>query len=391
MSELKTVYLKDYAPPAYLVEQVELHVELDPTATRVRSRLQLAANPAAGPPCGVLRLDGRQLELLEIALEGMPLTAAAYAVDTEGLTITGVPERFLLESTVRIDPEGNTALEGLYRASGIFCTQCEAQGFRKITFYPDRPDVMAHFTTTVIGDRALCPVLLANGNLTASGSLDGNRHFATFVDPFPKPSYLFALVAGPLAAIEDRFTTASGREVRLQIFVEARNRDRCGHAMASLKNAMRWDEATYGLEYDLDEYMIVAVDDFNMGAMENKGLNVFNSKYVLARPGDRHRCRLPGDRGGDRPRVLPQLDRQPGHLPRLVPVESQGRADRLPRPGVFRRHGFARRSSASRTCACCATASSPRTPARWPTRCARSPTSRSTTSTRPRSTTRAPR
>ncbi len=237
-----------------------------------------------GPLAGFCASTAASWNCLKSPSKECPSTAAAYAVDTEGLTITGVPERFLLESTVRIDPEGNTALEGLYRASGIFCTQCEAQGFRKITFYPDRPDVMARFTTTVIGDRALCPVLLANGNLTASGSLDGNRHFATFVDPFPKPSYLFALVAGPLAAIEDRFTTASGREVRLQIFVEARNRDRCGHAMASLKNAMCWDEATYGLECDLDEYKIVAVDDFNMGAMENKGLNVFNSKYVLADP-----------------------------------------------------------------------------------------------------------
>ena len=260
MSELKSIQLRDYTPPAFLVEQVELRVELAPRATLVHSRLQLRANPAAGVPATTLRLDGRQLELLHLAVDGVTLGPAQYQLDAEGLSIPGVAERLLLESTVRIDPEGNTALEGLYRASGIFCTQCEAQGFRKITFFPDRPDVMTRFTTTVVGELALCPVLLANGNLAASGGLDAGRHFATFVDPFPKPSYLFALVAGPLVASEDRYTTASGRTVNLQIFVEARNRARCAHAMASLKNAMRWDEETYGLECDLDEYKIVAVE-----------------------------------------------------------------------------------------------------------------------------------
>ncbi|NJC88758.1 MAG: aminopeptidase N [Desulfuromonas sp.] len=284
MGELKTVLLKDYTPSAYLVDQVDLRVELDPTATRVHARLQMRANPAAGAASGVLRLDGRQLELREIVLDGRRLAPPDWQFDREGLTIPGVPKRFVLETTVCVNPESNTALEGLYRAGGIFCTQCEAQGFRKITFYPDRPDVMARFTVTLSGDRELCPVLLANGNLTAAGPLDGGRHYATFVDPFPKPAYLFALVAGPLVAIEDRFTTASGRVVKLQIFVEERNRDKCAHAMESLKHAMRWDEETYGLECDLDEYKIVAVDDFNMGAMENKGLNVFNSKYVLADP-----------------------------------------------------------------------------------------------------------
>ncbi len=284
MNELTTIFLKNYTPPAYLVDQVELHVELDSKTTRVRSKLQLRANPAAGVPSGVLRLDGRQLELLEVILDGIPLDPVAYELDDEGLTLSGVPERFQLETRVCIDPQANTALEGLYLASGIFCTQCEAQGFRKITFYPDRPDVMARFSVTLVGNRERCPVLLANGNLAASGCLDDGRHYATFTDPFPKPGYLFAMVAGPLAVIEDRFTTASGRSVKLQIFVEPRNRHKCGHAMASLKEAMRWDEETFGLECDLDEYKIVAVDDFNMGAMENKGLNVFNSKYVLADP-----------------------------------------------------------------------------------------------------------
>jgi aminopeptidase N len=282
MSELETVYLKDYTPPAFLVEDVELQLELDPHATLVQARLLLRRNPAAAAPAAPLRLDGRHLELQNIALDGVPLAPGAYQLDAEGLTIPVVPASCRLETTVRINPAANTALEGLYHAGGIFCTQCEAQGFRKITFYPDRPDVMARFTVTVSGNRELCPVLLANGNLTASGPRGEGRHFATFVDPFPKPSYLFAVVAGPLAASEDRFVTGSGRTVKLQIFVEAANLGRCGHAMMALKNAMRWDEATYGLECDLDEYKIVAVDDFNMGAMENKGLNVFNSKYVLA-------------------------------------------------------------------------------------------------------------
>jgi aminopeptidase N len=284
MNQLTPIFLKDYTPAAYLVEDAELWIDLVPTATLVRARLQLHANPAAGAPAGALRLDGRQLELLEVVLDGVPLSADAFRQDDEGLTIAAVPTRFRLDTTVRIDPAGNTSLEGLYLASGIFCTQCEAQGFRKITFYPDRPDVMARFTVTLRGDRDRCPVLLANGNLVDHGLLDDGRHFATFADPFPKPSYLFAVVAGPLAAVEDRFETASGRKVQLQIFVEARNRHRCAHAMRSLQEAMRWDETTYGLECDLDEYKIVAVDDFNMGAMENKGLNVFNSKYVLADP-----------------------------------------------------------------------------------------------------------
>ncbi len=281
---LQTIHLHDYRPPAYLVDALDLYVELDPKRTRVRARLQMRANPEGAGHPEALRLDGRQLELQHVKLDGRQLAAGEYAVDSEGLKIPGVPVRFSLETLVVIDPDANTALEGLYRASGIFCTQCEAQGFRKITFYPDRPDVMARYTTTLVGDRESTPVLLANGNLVDSGVLEDGRHYAAFDDPFPKPSYLFAMVAGRLTAIEDRFVTMSGRPVGLQIFVEERNRYKCDHAMLSLKNAMRWDEETYGLEYDLDEYKVVAVDDFNMGAMENKGLNVFNSKYVLARP-----------------------------------------------------------------------------------------------------------
>jgi aminopeptidase N len=282
--ELQTIHLEDYRPPAYLVETVELHVDLAPNQTRIRATIQFNANPDCTEERPELSLYGRQLELLYIKLDDRELAADEYTVDSEGLTLAVVPERFVLETLVEINPEANTALEGLYRASEIFCTQCEAQGFRKITFYPDRPDVMAIFTTTLVGDRETTPVLLANGNLVESGLLDEGRHFARFEDPFPKPSYLFAMVAGRLTAINDSFVTMSARQVSLQIFVEERNRYKCDHAMLSLKNAMRWDEEVYGLEYDLDEYKVVAVDDFNMGAMENKGLNVFNSKYVLAKP-----------------------------------------------------------------------------------------------------------
>lgn len=281
--KLQTIHLKNYRLPEYLIDAVDLHVEFDPTRTRVRTRMQVRINPDAPDHPGSLHLDGRQLELLHVEIDGRELSSSEYVVDSERLTIPGVPAGFTLETLVEINPEANTALEGLYRASGIFCTQCEAQGFRKITYYLDRPDVMARYTTTLVGDRQTNPVLLSNGNLIDSGVLDDGRHFATFEDPFPKPSYLFAMVAGRLTAIEDSFVTMSGREVSLQIFVEERNRYKCEHAMVSLKNAMRWDEEVFGLEYDLGEYKVVAVDDFNMGAMENKGLNVFNSKYVLAK------------------------------------------------------------------------------------------------------------
>ncbi|MBE0577762.1 MAG: aminopeptidase N [Desulfuromonadales bacterium] len=281
---LKMIRLEDYRPPVYLVDTIDLYVELEPTCTRVRARLQVHVNPDRPNSQGTLQLDGRQLRLLHVMLDGRVLSADEYIMDSETLTIPGVPEQFALETLVEINPDANTALEGLYLASGLYCTQCEAQGFRKITYYPDRPDVMARYTTTLVADADSSPILLANGNLIDSGILDDGRHYATFEDPFLKPSYLFAMVAGRLTVIEDSFTTMSGRKVGLQIFVEERNRYKCDHAMASLINAMRWDEETFGLEYDLDEYKVVATDDFNMGAMENKGLNVFNSKYVLARP-----------------------------------------------------------------------------------------------------------
>jgi len=279
----QTIYLKNYKTPAYLVEQVELKFDLHDSATQVSSTLQMVLNPDRNGVLEPLSLDGEQLQLLEVMLDGRVLTSSEYLQDDASLQIATVPEKFTLEIKTRIDPLNNTALEGLYLTSGNFCTQCEAQGFRKITYYPDRPDVLARFQVRIEAEQKYSK-LLSNGNLLEQGDLSNGRHFAVWEDPFPKPSYLFALVAGDLVCLEDHYTTISGRDVLLQIYVEERNSNYCDHAMLSLKKSMQWDEETFGLEYDLDRFMIVAVDDFNMGAMENKGLNIFNSKYVLARP-----------------------------------------------------------------------------------------------------------
>jgi len=278
------VYLKDYRPPGFLIDTVDLRFELGEKETRVHSRLALRRNPDAEDHSPDLFLNGEGLELIAISMGGIPLDGKRYRIEEEGLTLLDVPDSFMLDTEVRIYPQKNTALEGLYRSGGMFCTQCEAEGFRRITYYLDRPDVMARFSTEVLADRDRYPVLLSNGNPVEEESLADGRHRVRWEDPFPKPCYLFALVAGDLRVVEDSFTTASGREVALRIFVEEENVAKCGHAMRSLKKAMRWDEQEYGREYDLDIYMIVAVNDFNMGAMENKGLNIFNSKYVLARP-----------------------------------------------------------------------------------------------------------
>jgi aminopeptidase N len=278
------VRLADYRPPDYLVDEVELRFALQPAATEVRARLTVRRNPAAAAGARPLVLDGQELELLGLALDGAALGSNRYQVDDDRLLVHDVPAAFTLETTVRIRPDANTALEGLYVSNGVFCTQCEPEGFRKITYFPDRPDVMARYRVRIEADPAAYPVLLANGNLIESGPLADGRHFALWEDPFPKPSYLFALVAGRLARLEDSFTTRSGRAVTLEIYTEPREIDKCAHAMASLKKAMRWDEDRFGLEYDLDRFMIVAVSDFNFGAMENKGLNIFNTKFVLARP-----------------------------------------------------------------------------------------------------------
>ena len=271
----RTVHLADYRPYSHRVDGVELTVRLSPDATRVRARLRLSPDPARGGGQD-LRLDGEHLRLIACALDGRPLDVAP---DPRGLTIpaTMLPDApFVLETEVEIDPAANTALEGLYLSNGVYCTQCEAEGFRRITFYPDRPDVMARFRVRIEGD---APVLLSNGNPVARGP-----GWAEWDDPWPKPAYLFALVAGDLVAQRETFTTASGRRVDLNIWVRPADAGRSAYAMDSLIRAMRWDEQVYGREYDLDVFNIVAVDDFNMGAMENKGLNVFNARYVLASP-----------------------------------------------------------------------------------------------------------
>lgn len=279
----KMIYLKDYQAPDYLIDETHLTFELFEDHTLVHAQLVMRRNPARGAGLPLLVLDGQELELLSLSLDGNTLEAGAYQVTDSHLSLQPTGESFVLDSSVRIHPESNTALEGLYKSGSMFCTQCEAEGFRKITYYLDRPDVMSKFTTTLSAEQHKYPVLLSNGNPIASGPEEGGRHWATWEDPFFKPAYLFALVAGDLWAIEDTFETMSKREVALRIYVEPENIDKCQHAMDSLKKSMRWDEEVYGREYDLDIFMIVAVNDFNMGAMENKGLNIFNSSCVLAK------------------------------------------------------------------------------------------------------------
>ncbi len=282
----QTIHLKDYTFPEYLINNIDLNFVLDEEKTRVVSKLTIHKNPQSQDQNTPLVLQGEGLELISIAIDGITLNTDQYQQSDETLTITNVPQEqpFTLSIENIINPKNNTALEGLYLSSTMLCTQCEAEGFRKITYFLDRPDIMCTFKTTLVGDKDKYPILLSNGNKTAEGELKNNRHWFTWEDPFKKPCYLFALVAGQLECIEDTFNTMSGREIALKIFVELHDIDKCDHAMQSLKNSMRWDEETYDREYDLDLYMIVAVGHFNMGAMENKGLNIFNTKFVLARP-----------------------------------------------------------------------------------------------------------
>lgn len=281
----QVIYLKDYQQPDYWIESTDLQFELGEESTLVTARINFHLNKdknhAALP---ALILNGQDMVLVSVAIDGTELTADQYQLTDDSLTLRPATDGFTTTIVNRIKPQENSSLEGLYKSGGMFCTQCEAEGFRKITYYQDRPDVMASFTTTVIADKAKYPVLLSNGNAIERRDLDDGRHLVVWQDPFKKPAYLFALVAGTLEYVEDTFTTMSGREVTLRIFVEPHNISKCDHAMLSLKKSMRWDEEVYGREYDLDIFMIVAVDDFNMGAMENKGLNIFNSSCVLARP-----------------------------------------------------------------------------------------------------------
>ncbi len=281
----QTFRLEDYRPTPYAIPETELDFILDPEKTIVRARLTIErrADTPAGAP---LVLDGDGLTLLSLAIDGETPGDNAYAATPDRLEITALPEaaRFTLDIITEVDPTANRQLSGLYRSSGVYCTQCEAEGFRRITYYYDRPDVLSVYRVRVEADRDAAPILLSNGNPVESGALDGGRHFAVWDDPHPKPSYLFALVAGALGVVRDRFVTRSGRPVELAVYVEDGKEGRAHYAMDALKRSMRWDEEKFGCEYDLDVFNIVAVSDFNMGAMENKGLNVFNDKYVLADP-----------------------------------------------------------------------------------------------------------
>ena len=278
-----TVLLEDYRPPDYLINRTELHFDLHEDHVLVTSRLHMLRCSEVPQDCPLV-LHGQGMDLIAVALDGVPIQPEDYVQSADSLIVSNVTEQFVLSCVTRLRPQENTSLEGLYKSRSMFCTQCEAEGFRKITYYLDRPDVMSVFTVTVEADRSAYPVLLSNGNLVDKSQVAESRHSVTWHDPFPKPAYLFALVAGDLDKVQDRFRTSGGREVTLRIYVEAKDIDKCSHAMESLKKSMRWDEEVYGREYDLDIFNIVAVDDFNMGAMENKSLNIFNTSCVLCTP-----------------------------------------------------------------------------------------------------------
>jgi len=284
-SQPSAIFLKDYTFPPFLIDKTELTFDLDEATTIVTSRLHMRRNPAFGKSTAPLVLDGGEdVKLIGVAMDDYSLPPEEYRISENKLIITATADEFVLTCETLIEPQNNTRLEGLYRSSSMFCTQCEAEGFRHITYYLDRPDVMSVFTTTIIADESRYPIMLSNGNEVERGKTDDGKTLVVWHDPFPKPAYLFALVAGDLAVKNDVFTTQSKRDVKLQIFTETHNIDKVDYAMEALKRAMRWDEKVYGREYDLDIFMIVAVDDFNMGAMENKGLNIFNSSCLLASP-----------------------------------------------------------------------------------------------------------
>ncbi|KAF3788605.1 Puromycin-sensitive aminopeptidase [Nymphaea thermarum] len=281
----KEIFLKDYKKPDYFFDTVDLKFSLGEEKTIVTSKISVSHRLEGVSVSCPLVLDGQDLKLLSIKIDGKELKEDDYCLDSRHLTVISPPKStFSLEFVTEIHPQNNTSLEGLYKSSGNFCTQCEAEGFRKITFYQDRPDIMAKYTCWIEADKSLYPVLLSNGNLIDHGDLEGGKHYAVWEDPFKKPSYLFALVAGQLESRDDTFVTCSGRKVSLRIWTRAEDVPKTAHAMYALKAAMKWDEEVFGLEYDLDLFNIVAVPDFNMGAMENKSLNIFNSKLVLASP-----------------------------------------------------------------------------------------------------------
>ncbi|MBP1882887.1 aminopeptidase N [Sinorhizobium mexicanum] len=281
----QTIHLEDYRPTDFVLERVDLTFELDPKETKIEARLIFHRREGVSQAAPLV-LDGDELRMTGLLLDQVEISPTLFDATDDTLTIHGLPETAPFEITVTtlLSPETNTKLMGLYRTNNVYCTQCEAEGFRRITYFPDRPDVLAVYTVNIIADKATAPLLLSNGNLLGGADMGDGRHFAAWFDPHPKPSYLFALVAGDLGVVEDTFTTASGRAVALRIYVEHGKEAGASYAMDALKRSMKWDEEVFGREYDLDIFMIVAVSDFNMGAMENKGLNVFNDKYVLADP-----------------------------------------------------------------------------------------------------------
>jgi hypothetical protein len=342
-AEAKTIRLSEYRPPDYLIDDIALVFTLDPENTIVAASSSVRRNGTGPAP---LVLNGARLCLESVAIDGEPLDPSRYEVTEDALTLIDPPAAFRLDIVTRINPGANTHLEGLYMSGGRFCTQCEAEGFRAITYFLDRPDVLARYAVRIEADKAKYPTLLANGNMTESGGLDGGRHYAVWVDPFLKPSYLFALVAGAFESIHDRFTTKSGREVVLGIYVDPGDAERARYAMDALKRSMKWDEEVFQREYDLDLFNIVAVRDFNFGAMENKGLNIFNSSLILAdaeTATDADFEAIEAVVGHEY--FLSQLDRQSHHLPRLVPALPQGRFDGLSRARILRRSALARRAA----------------------------------------------
>ncbi|PIQ62253.1 MAG: aminopeptidase N, partial [Bdellovibrio sp. CG12_big_fil_rev_8_21_14_0_65_39_13] len=280
----QTVFLKDYSVPPYLVDSIDLDFRLHLTETVVTAETKLSLHPDLKGQKPALFLNGEGLKLNSISIDREELREGEYQLTEDGIVIPNVPDSFTLKIVNTINPEANTALDGLYKSGNILCTQNEPQGFRHITYYTDRPDVMTKFTTTIHGNKKDFPILLSNGNCVGTGDHGDGTHWAKWEDPFRKPCYLYALVAGDLGEIKDHFTTKSGRKVDLRIYCDKGNEEKCWHAMESLKQSMKWDEDRFGLEYDLDIFMIVSVDSFNFGAMENKGLNIFNSSLVLAKP-----------------------------------------------------------------------------------------------------------
>ena len=390
--QARPVRLDNYRPPDWLVETVELDVSLHPTATKVRATLKMSPNPKAGAPAPIV-LDGDGLTLTSLKLDGQVMRPDSYVATPDSLTIAQPPAgTCYLQIETLVDPSANTQLMGLYRSSGSYCTQCEAEGFRRITYFPDRPDVMAVYTTRIEAEKSEAAVLLSNGNLVESGEIAGTtRHFAVWHDPFPKPAYLFALVGGNLACVEDKFVTMSGRSVTLRIYVEPGKEDRValGDGFAQALDALgRGSVRPRIRSRHLHDRRGVRLQHGRDG---EQGPERLQRQAGAGEPGQRDRCRLCQHRGGHRARVFPQLDRQPHHLPRLVPALPQGRADGLPRSGVHRPTSARARSSASRMCAPCARISSSRTRGPSPIRCGPPSTTRSAISTPRPSTRRAPR